>query len=221
MLSNKKLCLQMLGLEAGGAFLSLILLFAYRMVATGQSLNMTICYIGGSFVTVAYLVLIYGWIWQVGNRDAKRLAHEPDCYGKNRVQSMILTMAIPNVVILLMYIKSIMDRLAGETSGFITFARLLATAWFSPFFEWMYPLGIGPNSANLFPFLILFAIPAPLTAYIAYRMGLADKSIKGFFIKFLPEKQKEEFPEQKKQIAKDILTDENYKNIYRKKPPKE
>ena len=84
MLSTKKLCFQMVGIEAGGAFLSVILLFSYRMITANDSPIQWVCYLGGAFTTLAYIALIYGWMWQRGNKDANREVHAPGCYGKNR-----------------------------------------------------------------------------------------------------------------------------------------
>ncbi len=220
MISNKQLAWQMIGIQTAGSFLSIILLFAYRMVTASDSPIQWVCYVGGAFVTLAYLSLIYGWMWQRGNKDMSRERRDPNCYGEHRAIIGPAAMMIPNLAIILLYIYTLMEKFAGNTNGLTAIAEVLRVFWYSPFFEWMYPLATGPNNTALFPLLILFAFPAPIFALIGYKLGYADISFKGFILKLLPEKDKEEFPEQSKKIAKDILTEENYRNIYRKKPPK-
>ncbi len=222
MLTDKQLSWRAVGTEFAGAFLSMILLFSYRMLFVTDSAMHWFYYVGGAFLTLAYFILIYGTMWQYGFKDADRERYAPETLSKARPYKMCLAMLIPNVLILVISVISLHNKFTSGTQSTVLVSELLRTIWFAPYFEWMYPLASGVNAANLYPLLLLFALPAPIVAFIGYKLGRLEFSVKNIILSLLPNyKNTDEYPAQKKKIAKDILTDKNYHNIYRKKPPRE
>ena len=222
MLTDKQLSLRAVGTELAGAFLSTILLFSYHMLFVTDSGMHWFYYVGGAFLTLAYFVLIYGTTWQYGFKDADRERYAPETLSKARPYKMCLAMLIPNIIILTICVIALRQKFLGNTQNTVLVSELLRTFWFAPYFEWMYPLASGPKAPSLYPLLLLFAIPGPIVAFIGYKLGRLEFSVKNLILSILPNhKNTDEYPAQKKKIAKDILTDKNYHNIYRKKPPRE